>query len=34
MIPESGVHVDVPNRTVGVWVTSEARGIFDALPDR
>jgi hypothetical protein len=34
MIPESGVHVDVLNRTVGVWVTSEARGIFDALPDR
>jgi hypothetical protein len=33
-IPESGVHVDVPNRSVGVWTTSEARGLFDALDDR
>ncbi|MCP9274486.1 hypothetical protein [Mycolicibacterium arenosum] len=33
-IPESGVHVDVADRTVGVWITSEARGIFDLMPER
>lgn len=31
-IPESGVHVDVEKRTVGVWTTSEARGLFDSMP--
>jgi hypothetical protein len=33
-IPESGVHVDVDARTVGVWTTSEARGLFDLMPER
>jgi hypothetical protein len=33
-IPESGVHVDVGNKSVGVWTTWEARGIFDLLPER
>lgn len=33
-IPESGVHVDVPARSVGVWTTSEARGLFDAMDER
>lgn len=33
-IPESGVHVDVNARTVGVWTTSEARGLFDLMPER
>jgi hypothetical protein len=33
-IPESGVHVDVTARSVGVWTTSEARGLFDAIDDR
>lgn len=32
-IPESGVHVDVPGRRVGVWVTSETGCLFEALPD-
>ena len=31
-IPESGVHLDMENRTVGVWTTSEARGLFDLMP--
>ena len=34
MIPESGVHVDVEKRTVGVWTTWEARGLFDLMPER
>jgi hypothetical protein len=34
MIPESGVHVDVDERTVGVWTTSESRGLFDLMPER
>jgi hypothetical protein len=33
-IPESGVHVDVDKRSVGVWTTSESRGLFDLLPER
>ena len=33
-IPESGVHVDVDKRSVGVWTTSEARGLFDLMPER
>jgi hypothetical protein len=33
-IPESGVHVDVDRRTVGVWMTSESRGLFDLMPER
>jgi hypothetical protein len=34
MIPESGLHVDVPKRRVGAWVTTEARGLCDLLQDR
>lgn len=34
MIPESGVHVDISRATVGVWLTGEARGVFDELPRR
>jgi hypothetical protein len=34
MIPESGVHIDVPKQQVGAWVTTEARGLFDLLQDR
>lgn len=33
MIPESGVHIDVGRRVVGVWATSEARGLFDLMPE-
>jgi hypothetical protein len=33
-IPESGVHVDVEKHAVGVWTTSEARGLFDLLQER
>jgi hypothetical protein len=32
-IPESGVHVDLGRRAVGVWTTSEARGLFDLMPE-
>jgi hypothetical protein len=34
MIPESGVHIDVPKQQVGAWVTTEARGLCDLLQDR
>jgi hypothetical protein len=34
MIPESGVHIDVPKQQVGAWVTTEARGLFGLLQDR
>lgn len=33
-IPESGVHVDVGQQLVGVWTTSESRGLFDAMSQR
>jgi hypothetical protein len=32
--PESGVHVDVPAKTVGAWGTWESRGLFDVIPQR
>lgn len=32
-IPESGVHIDIDKRAVGVWTTSEARGLFDLMPE-
>jgi hypothetical protein len=32
VIPESGVHIDVLGRRVGVWVTSEAGPLFESLP--
>ena len=31
-IPEGGVHIDVSRKTVGVWETADAMGIFRALP--
>lgn len=31
-IPEGGVHIDVPRKTVGAWQTADTMGIFDALP--
>lgn len=34
MVPESGVHIDVPKQQVGAWVTTEARGLGDLLPGR
>ncbi|WP_234794200.1 hypothetical protein [Mycolicibacterium flavescens] len=33
MIPESGVHVDVPTRRIGAWVTSEVGLLFEMLPE-
>ena len=32
-IPEGGVHIDVPRKTVGAWQTADTMGIFQALPD-
>lgn len=32
-IPESGIHIDIEARTVGVWTTSECRGLFDLMPE-
>ncbi|BBX74913.1 hypothetical protein [Mycobacterium shinjukuense] len=32
-IPEGGVHVDVPRKTVGAWQTADTMGIFQALPE-
>lgn len=34
MIPESGVHIDVPKKQVGAWVTTEARGLGDFMSSR
>jgi hypothetical protein len=34
MIPESGVHIDVPKQQAGAWVTTEARGLGDMLSGR
>lgn len=34
VIPESGVHVDIPRQRVGAWVTSEAGQLFEELPRR
>ncbi|WP_245848632.1 hypothetical protein [Mycobacterium palustre] len=31
-IPEGGVHVDVPRKTVGAWQTADTMGIFQGLP--
>jgi hypothetical protein len=33
-VPEGGVHIDVPRKTVGAWQTADTMGIFQALPDR
>lgn len=32
-IPEGGVHIDVPRKTLGAWHTADTMGIFDALPE-
>ncbi|GAB3035873.1 hypothetical protein [Mycobacterium bourgelatii] len=32
-IPEGGVHIDVPRKTLGAWQTADTMGIFQALPD-
>lgn len=32
-IPEGGVHIDCPRKTVGAWQTADTMGIFSALPD-
>ncbi len=32
-IPEGGVHIDVPRKTLGAWQTADTMGIFHALPD-
>ena len=32
-IPEGGLHVDVPRKTVGAWQTADTMGIFQALPN-
>lgn len=31
-IPEGGVHIDMPRKTVGAWQTADTMGIFQALP--
>jgi hypothetical protein len=31
-IPEGGVHVDVPRKTVGAWQTADTMGVFHGLP--
>jgi hypothetical protein len=31
-IPEGGVHIDVPRKTVGAWQTADTMGFFQALP--
>lgn len=32
IVPESGIHVDVPNKTLGVWVTNPIPGLLRWLP--
>lgn len=32
-IPEGGVHIDVPRKTLGAWQTADTMGFFAALPD-
>jgi hypothetical protein len=31
-VPEGGLHIDVPRKTLGVWQTADTMGIFQALP--
>lgn len=31
-IPEGGLHIDLPRKTVGAWQTADTMGIFQALP--
>jgi hypothetical protein len=32
-VPEGGVHIDVPRKTLGAWQTADTMGFFQALPD-
>jgi hypothetical protein len=32
-IPEGGVHIDVPRKTVGAWQTNDRLGVFAELPE-
>jgi hypothetical protein len=32
-IPEGGLHIDVPRKTLGAWQTADTMGIFQALPN-
>ena len=32
-IPEGGVHIDVPRKSLGAWQTADTMGFFAALPD-
>lgn len=32
-LPESGVHVDVPGKRLGIWLTNPAPGLFRWLPE-
>jgi hypothetical protein len=32
-IPEGGVHIDVPRKTLGAWQTADTMGFFAALPE-
>lgn len=32
VLPESGIHVDVPDKTLGVWLTNPVPGLFRWLP--
>ncbi|WP_237761634.1 hypothetical protein [Mycobacterium kyorinense] len=32
-IPEGGVHIDVPRKTLGAWQTADTMGFFQALPN-
>lgn len=32
-IPEGGIHIDVPRKTVGAWQTADTMGFFAALPE-
>jgi hypothetical protein len=31
-LPESGIHVDIPHKTLGVWLTNPVPGLFRWLP--
>ncbi len=32
-IPEGGIHIDVPRKTLGAWQTADTMGFFAALPE-
>ncbi len=32
MIPEGGLHIDIPRNTLGLWQTADVAGVFHALP--